>query len=52
MTRKNMKQQTKGQSNQDTSTPQEEKNFFQILQEMPFSKDKIGESFIRRSKKR
>ena len=27
----------------------EAKNFFQVLQEMPFSKDKIGESFIKQS---
>lgn len=30
---------------------QEEKNFFQILKELPFSNDRIGESFIRSIKK-
>ena len=40
---------TKEQLNQGKSTQKEEKNFFEVLQEMPFSKDKVGESFIRQS---
>lgn len=46
-----VKPKLKKQSNQNRSKIKD-KNFFQILQEMPFSKDKIGQSFVIQSKKR
>lgn len=33
------------ESNQDKSEPQKEKTFWQKLQEMPYSNDKIGQAF-------
>ena len=47
-----MKQQGKDQSSRDRLNEKSEKNFFEILQEMPFSNDRVGQSFIRRLKSR